>query len=701
MIRYTRHARSAAATLALGAVALTSACSGGSSANGMVPAAPALETNATATQPATVTLDARGAQASGTLSFAIEVPAAKRTDSRRPAYVSPHTASIAFTLQSVDGKLASKQAPTIAQISASATGCRAQSGSLSCVVKVSAPTGDDLFTIETYASKNGSGRVLATASLSEPVTPGSKLRVPLDLDGVPASLSFSPSRLPLVDDGAVHRVAVAVNAADASGATIVGASPYQSPVGLQIQNDPGGALSLSSSSIAGPGTTLTVTYDSSKTLVDGEIVATDNRMTSATLVAAPLIITPRVVTVSQKGVPASVTLSEAQQTQSFAVSLASSTDGVVKLLAGPPGSGTAVVTVRATVPFDVTSLSVSDGNLTTSVPVDIAPRASYAAFGQEHTILNGNSMVKGPNGLLWASDPGTGSLVSFGTNGKTYTAHVVDPNMQGPYGIAFDASGNLWYADGPQIGEYTPQTGAIVTYSTGLEPSANVTQLIAGPNGTMWFYDSGTFASSVNGGPTYFGSIDTSTGAIVEYQTPSGAGPVTGNMSMVFGDDGSLWYADEYNAKLGRLDTASGAFKEFATGTAAFPQQAPMQLVATPSGKIWFVAIGTGGTSVAGWIDPAHGTKIAYDTNITTSSVFRAFASGPNGELYFVENSGSLDFASVQLTLGIINPDTGAMYEYPSVIPVDAVGVSLVSDGNQGLWMLDSAFGQIGKVTLK
>jgi streptogramin lyase len=212
----------------------------------------------------------------------------------------------------------------------------------------------------------------------------------------------------------------------------------------------------------------------------------------------------------------------------------------------------------------------------------------------------------------------------------------------------------------------------------------------------------GTFASNVSGRPTFFGSIDTSTDAITEYQTPSGAGPTTGSMSMVFGNDGAIWYADEYNAELGRLNTASGTFQEFPTGIPAFPQQSPMQLLATPSGKIWFVADGlTSNGSVAGWIDPANGTKITYDANLNGPGIFNAIAGGPNGDVWFVQTPGSPEFHSVQQALGIINPDTGAMYEYPTVIPQYGQGVTLIGAGNRALWMLDTAYGQIGKVELK
>ena len=688
-IKLTTIAQRAIAIAALGALALTTGC--GTGAGGaVVPTA--------ASQQAV-----QAAAAGASVSFAVKIQNATRTTARHLAYVSPNTGSIAFTLSSVNGKATGGTDPTIAAISDSAPGCARSSSALTCTVAVPAPAGNDLFAVATYRSKTASGPILASATIAAVVTQGSKAKVAIDLNGVPASVSFSPARLPLVADGAVHRVPVVINAIDASGATIVGSSAYQSPVSLQIQNDPARALSLSTSSISGPGTTVTVTYDSSKPLVDGSIVASDNAMAPATLVAAPLTIAPLSVTTFAGAAPSTVTLSEAGFKGTFKVSLARRQDAAISVIPGTLGSGTAVVTVAPKASFDVTALDVSDGNLSVAVPVQIVPNNStYAAFGPQHELLTPYAMIQGPNGNLWVSDPGTGSLVSFNPSSGTYTAHVVDPSLQGPLGIAFDAKGRLWFADGPQIGVYSPAKGAVTTYSTGLEPSANVTEMIAGPSGRIWFYDPATYASSVSGSPTYFGSIDPANDQITEYEAANGAGPTSGRMSMALAHDGSIWFADQLNAKIGRLDTSSGSISEYATGTPVYPQQSPMEVAVAADGKIWFVADGfTSSGSVIGSIDPAHPKAIAYDTNHPAAGIFYTLTGGPGGNLWFTQSAGSPEFYSDQLTLGVINRTTGALYGYPAAFAEFIKITALVAGDNSTLWMLDSGYGQIGKVTFK
>src|SRR5262249_3985990 len=147
-----------------------------------------------------------------------------------------------------------------AAVGAGAPGCSATSTGTACTVKVNGVVGSDVYTISTYQSSDGSGSPLATTTIVVAVSATTATPTQVSLGGVPASVAFSPAKLPLFSDGGIHRVAVTVNAADASGAPIVGAAAYQSPVSLQILNDPGHALTLSTTSVSQPGTVVTVTY---------------------------------------------------------------------------------------------------------------------------------------------------------------------------------------------------------------------------------------------------------------------------------------------------------------------------------------------------------------------------------------------------------------------------------------------------------
>ncbi|MGB6987331.1 MAG: hypothetical protein WBD74_15270 [Candidatus Aquilonibacter sp.] len=637
------------------------------------------------------------------MTFTVTIPSSSGTTStsRHPAYTSPNTGSVAIALESVNGTVQSSSTPSVVALSASTKGCSSGSAGVTCSVTVSAPAGDDLFSIATYQSNNATGTVLASTTVAANVG-AAGATVALDLGGVPASVSFSPARLPLIDDGAVHSLPVVINAADASGATIVGSASYQSPVSLQIENDPAGALALSTTSVSRPGAVVTITYNAGKPLAQGEIVATDNAMKSATLIAAPLNISPTPVTMFDDATSASLALSESGFSGTYAVSVANTADASVVVNPGTLNSGAAVANITPKVHFDVTSLAVSDGNVTAIVPLQIVPHnSSYSSFGREHQMLSPVQMIADAQGNLWASDAGTGSLDEFNPSNDTYTAYVVDPTLEGPMGIALDASGNIWYADGSQIGEFTPSTQVNTSYSAGLEANANVVTIVPGASGTMWFYDQATFATYPSGKPTYFGSISTSTGAITEYESSNGAGPTSGAMSMVLAKDGSIWFADQYNSAIGHLNTSSGAITEYSTGAPAYPQQSPMQLTVAPSGTIWFLSTGfTSDTASVGSLNPSS-DAITYYPNVPAGD-FESFAVGSDGNLYFVEDPFNGLGLSSQLNIGVLNPVDGAVYEYPNtILPQFAKDVSLVNGGSGTLWILDAAYGEIGKVTFK
>lgn len=680
--------------LALAALVAIAGCGGGG-------------TNAVPSAPATVA-PGGGSGSTDQVVFSIVIPAQSSSTSShaRAAYVSPNTGSVAITLVSVNGAAQSASTPFVAAVGAHASGCTSAASAVTCTLSVPAPAGNDVFTIATYQSATGSGPVLASTSIAA-TSPGGT-PVALDLGGVPAAIAFSPARLPLVDDGTVQKVAVTVNAADASGAAIVGSAPFQSPVDLQIENDPGGALALSTSSVAQPGTVVTVTYNSMKSLANASIVARDNAMPAATLSAAPLVVSPLPPMVLDDAPSLAISLSEAGFTGSFSASLANAADASLTVTPGAPGSGSAVATVVPHVSFDVTTLNVSDGISAFTVPLQIIPdHGSYSSVGAAHTLGNPSNLVRAANGLLWTGDASNGNLVSFDPSSGTYTSYNVDPTDQGPYGIALDASGNIWFADGPQIGEFNPSTSSIATYTSGLQANAWITSIVAGANGTMWFYDQGNSQSNLNATTTALGTIATSSGAITEYPTSNGAGPVTSALgstletqfSMAVASDGSLWFADTANDAIGHL-TPGGTIAETKLGGPPYPQQAPQQVVIA-SGKIWFSSYGaSSGTGTIGSLDPSSGNVTYYPLTANQGQA-TAMLLGSDGNIWLALTPMLGTFHSAQEYLGVVNPSTGAVYIYTSaILPQNTVAASMVDESGT-FWILDDAFGNIGKVSFK
>jgi streptogramin lyase len=624
--------------------------------------------------------------------------------------VSPNTSSIRIAVQSVNGVATSSGPVTVAKIASGAPGCTTdpQKG-LTCTIAAAATSGVDVFGVSTYQSSDASGAVLATATVSANASAGSTQSVPLSLGGVPARVVFSPAKLPLIADGTIHRFPVTLNVADASGATIVGTSTYQSPVSLQVLNDPAHALSLSTTSVSKPGDVVTVTYDSSKPLTAGQVVASDNAMTPGTLIAAPLTINPTPLAVFDDAAPAAVTLNEGGFTGTFTASLANTNDASIAVTPGTLNSGSAVVSVTPKVHFDTTTLNVSDGNMTYGVPFAVVPHNSaYTAIGNAHTLLvPSQNMVESPDGKFWTGDQEFGTLVSFDPSSGTYSSFVVDPSLSGPQSVAADPNGNIWFADGSQIGKYTPSTTALTYYSTGLQASPRITTIVAGASGTMWFYDWGLNNAVSFGHPTFFGTIDTASGTIQEYpagnpQPSRTTLPLGIFETMTVASDNSLWFTDAINYSVGHM-TPSGTVQEFKLTTPAYPQQSPMQIVIAPDGKVWVGCFGSAANSVIASVDPNNGNAVTYYTTGLNAGAFFALTRGSDGNLWFIQDPPGRPYGfSSQTTLGVMNPASGAIYQYPSsAIPDNAKITSMLDRGDGTLWMLDSAFGRIGKVTLK
>jgi virginiamycin B lyase len=686
-----RHVAAAAALLAICAL---EGCGGGTSGGRSLPA--------TVTPTATPT---PGSSSQITESFTLTVPAATSPSAqvRRPRYVSSNTGSVRIAVQSVNGA-SSSLAPVVATIAGGASGCTAGSGgSLVCTISVPAAVGFDVFAVSTYQSSNGTGTALATTDVAETVTTSNPTAVPLSLGGVPASIAFSPSVLPLVEDGAIHRFPVTLEAVDASGATIVGAAAYASSISLQILGDPTHALSLSTQSVTQPGTVVTVTFDASKGLQNGSIQATGASVT-ASLTAAPLSVSPTPVLVYDDqtgGVP--VTLTQAGFTGTFTASLASATDGSVTVAAGPLHSGSAVATVVPNTIFDVTQLIVGNGAFTAPVTVTIAPQpGTYTAYGSEHRYLNPIDMVQAPNGTFWTADQGTGNVDSFNPSTQTYTTYAVDPSDQGPYGVAVDAQGNVWFADGPQIGELTPTTSNVQLFTSGLEANANVTSIVAGQSGTMWFYDQGTNQSLNVGQPSWFGSISTTTDAITEYATPDDATPTNPDgqayMQMILGPDGAIWFLDGSGAAVGRI-SAAGTYTITPIGTPALPTPYPVQLVVGPDGNIWFAEQSSSGAAALGTVAPSSYAVSLYP--IGSDGLVTALSVGSDHNLWFTFVQGA-GFYSSDTDFGVANPTTHAVYVYPTTaLPEFSTIGGIIDRGDRTLWVLNTSFGQVGEVPFK
>lgn len=130
------------ALLTLSAIGLVAGCHGGGGA---------------ASLPSTV---AQGKAVSpvGVANFRVTIPA--------PGGPDPIPQSVVISLTAGNGQMA----PVTMNVSATMRGCKMVAGGATCVASVTAPTGADRFTIETYSGPNATGTRIASVQTSATVT---------------------------------------------------------------------------------------------------------------------------------------------------------------------------------------------------------------------------------------------------------------------------------------------------------------------------------------------------------------------------------------------------------------------------------------------------------------------------------------------------------------------------------------------------
>jgi streptogramin lyase len=176
----------------------------------------------------------------------------------------------------------------------------------------------------------------------------------------------------------------------------------------------------------------------------------------------------------------------------------------------------------------------------------------------EYPVRTSNSrpefIVAGPDGNMWFTEQRAGKIGRISTDGAvrefalapdsnpTFITAGPDGNLwfigranSQPIGIATGWDGNLWFAEfrypASKIGRMATDGSGFVDYDV---PGAtsDVETILAGPDGNMWYADSGG---------NKLGSV-AQDGSILEYATPtSGSGP----LGLTLGPDQTdIWFAE-------------------------------------------------------------------------------------------------------------------------------------------------------------
>jgi streptogramin lyase len=220
------------------------------------------------------------------------------------------------------------------------------------------------------------------------------------------------------------------------------------------------------------------------------------------------------------------------------------------------------------------------------------------------------AIVAGPEGskYLWFTDKGT-TTPSIGVidSASPETATTFSISLNGgnagsvPQGIVVGPEGNLWFADAgatPAIGkiELSSPTGNAIKSITECGIQANGGNegskprgITVGPDGNLWFTDTGTTKA--------IGKVNPSTCAVQEFSTgafsePGGSGNALGAWGIVTGPDGNIWFTEngteESKGPKGKAIcriTPSGTISCFSEGLAE--TNAPHGIVSA-EGKLWF-----------------------------------------------------------------------------------------------------------------
>ncbi len=398
------------------------------------------------------------------VAFRIVIPQpAPAARARRPAYVSASTKS---------ASIAVSPGTTPPVVVNCATTCSGQ---------IAAPAGNDTFTVSLFDQPNGAGHTLSTGSTMQQIAIDRANIVNVTFEGVVASIavSLSPGS---VTRGTAATVAVAVSGLDADGNTIVGPGTYAdangNPLTISLaDSDTSGATTLSQTKVTAPSTPVTLSYN-------GGAIA------SATITASTTAIVPKTATLT-------VTTTAAQHLYvasadgnaiNVYVAGASGNAAPVRVIAGPATHLSFPDALAFDAAGDLLVAESGGGNAEVDA---FAPTAS-GNVAPLYTLVPspGGGAAQGlaidPHGAL--SESFCGTCFFTGADGvATYTLSSHGgtqirslggsaTGINGPYGIAYDSTGNLYVA-----------SSSIVVFAPGasgnVAPSRTISTGIAVPSG--------------------------------------------------------------------------------------------------------------------------------------------------------------------------------------------------------------------------
>jgi virginiamycin B lyase len=260
-----------------------------------------------------------------------------------------------------------------------------------------------------------------------------------------------------------------------------------------------------------------------------------------------------------------------------------------------------------------------------------------------------------------------------------------------------------------------------VTISEFPIPSSNaqVSQLVAGADGAMWFAESAAGAGKIGRIPT---SASGGAGQFSEFPTPSANG---GPFAIVSGPDGALWFTERGTNAIGRVPTNAtpGSSAQVSEYPLAAPFSAP-QALAVAGGALWFsdeIAADAGVMNLGGGLAQTYPLPLAAGGGMAADAAGNVWIAGINtGSLYEVAPNGSVNTIGIAVgsqilsmafdvsgNLWMANAGLARIDELPagqtSVVsfPIPGAGdpAYLVVGPDGAIWFTDTARNAIGRMT--
>jgi virginiamycin B lyase len=198
------------------------------------------------------------------------------------------------------------------------------------------------------------------------------------------------------------------------------------------------------------------------------------------------------------------------------------------------------------------------------------------------------------------------------------------PRLSGPHDVAPAADGGVWFTAqaGGALGWLDPSSGATKTIKLGQGSAPH--GVIVGPDGAAWVTD---------GGLNAIVRVDPSTGEIRRFPLPANR-PAADLNTAVFDHSGRLWFTGQAGI-YGRLNPSTGEMMIYdAPGGAG-----PYGITVTPNGTIFYASLAG---SYVGRIDPETGSATVLQPPTSGQGARRVW-SDSKGRVWVSEwNAGQL-----------------------------------------------------------